>query len=505
MSANHDDGAGRVDRRQVLAATALGLGAAAALPAQVAQATPPARGGPMPGDVRTYGARGDGTTDDTRAIRAALAANDIVYLPPTEHGYVITDTLVVDGKCLWGGNTVIRADRVPAGRPAIALTGNTLVQPRLQALEIRALHPIRFDAREHRPGSIGIRIATNHLVIDEVALVNYDRTFAFGDHAYVMTIRNCYARWCHYGFRWAEIGSDSGENVRVERCSFSNCVHGIAIDAQAFLFFEGCSFDYNLESNIEDIRTGGDDNMSAVYFSHCHFENGNNTMPEGNVRITVSSRAFFNNCVFFENGGTPKQFRGTGEGAVIALTDCTVIIGGEEYLAEGELGRYLARNLIHRYQRHPVRLTPRLSGCINNHFQDGNANGWLLTGVAAHDAIVEGGARQGRYCCVLPPGATLTQKQRIYVPPGTSRLVVSAQFKNLASGWALLKIMQVIDGAEGPEVAGQEYIGGDRRDWTHFAAEANAAPCGGWYYARVEVPQNNSGPLHCDDFYWRIG
>ncbi len=505
MTPSHDDDAGRIDRRRILAASALGL-AAAALPSEAAQATvPPGRNGAVPGDARAFGARGDGATDDTRAIRAALAVHDVVVLPPTPEGYVITDTVRLDGKCLWGGNTLVKAHRVPAGRPAIEVTGTTLMQPRLKALEVRAQDPIRFDGREFRPNSAGIRITTNHLVIEEVALVNYDRTFSFGDHAYVMNIRNCYTRWCHHGVQWSDIGNDSGENIRFERCSFSNCVHGISIGSPGYLFFEGCSIDYNLESNIRDIQTGGDDNMAAVYFSHCHFENGNNTMPEGNVRITVSSRAFFNDCVFVENGGLPRQFRCTSDSAMIALTDCSFILSGEDYLAEGEAGRYLARNLIHRYRRHPVRLTPRLSGCLNNQFQSGNAQGWTLTGVSARDAIVAGAARQGQHHCVLPPGATLTQAQRLYVPPATGKLVVGAQFRNLAPNWALLRIMQSLDGSQEAEVAGQEYIGGDVRDWSHFTAEADAAPCGGWYFVRVEVPGENTGPLHCDDFYWRIG
>ena len=47
--------------------------------------------------VMTYGAKGDGTTDDTDAFKNALANNRIVYVP--EGTYMLSDTLVVGENC----------------------------------------------------------------------------------------------------------------------------------------------------------------------------------------------------------------------------------------------------------------------------------------------------------------------------------------------------------------------------------------------------------------------
>jgi polygalacturonase len=54
-------------------------------------------------NVKSYGAKGDGTTDDTAAIQAAIdAASDIttcgvVHFPGSRNSYMITDTLEVNG------------------------------------------------------------------------------------------------------------------------------------------------------------------------------------------------------------------------------------------------------------------------------------------------------------------------------------------------------------------------------------------------------------------------
>lgn len=55
-----------------------------------------------------YGAKGDGTTDDSDAIQLALDENEIVYIPPTVRGYSISKTLYMrkNGQMLIGGSFV---------------------------------------------------------------------------------------------------------------------------------------------------------------------------------------------------------------------------------------------------------------------------------------------------------------------------------------------------------------------------------------------------------------
>lgn len=55
--------------------------------------------GPTPINVRAYGAKGDGVTDDTAAIQAAInaavASRQAVYVPPTTAQYLVTQSLLL--------------------------------------------------------------------------------------------------------------------------------------------------------------------------------------------------------------------------------------------------------------------------------------------------------------------------------------------------------------------------------------------------------------------------
>ncbi|WP_246560513.1 glycoside hydrolase family 55 protein [Kitasatospora kifunensis] len=79
-------------------------------------------------NVKTYGATGNGTTDDTAALQAALSAapaGGTVYLPPGT--YLVSSPLTVNGLTVYGANATSTAIRIAAGfsgSEAINLTGN---------------------------------------------------------------------------------------------------------------------------------------------------------------------------------------------------------------------------------------------------------------------------------------------------------------------------------------------------------------------------------------------
>jgi hypothetical protein len=73
-------------------------------------------------NVKSYGAKGDGSTDDTQSIRAALSASNEVFFPVGNY-YIAGSTITVSaGKKLWGlgdGCTIIQG----TGSPIVSLTG----------------------------------------------------------------------------------------------------------------------------------------------------------------------------------------------------------------------------------------------------------------------------------------------------------------------------------------------------------------------------------------------
>lgn len=75
--------------------------------------------------VRYWGARGDGTTDDTNALKAAIAANVPLYYP--QGSYPINDSLFLTQKngVYWYGHGTksIIINRAPAGHPTLIFQG----------------------------------------------------------------------------------------------------------------------------------------------------------------------------------------------------------------------------------------------------------------------------------------------------------------------------------------------------------------------------------------------
>lgn len=76
----------------------------------------------LPVNVMDFGAKGDGTTNDTAAFTAALAAagtGGVVYVPPVAHGYVCDALSIDNGQTLTGTGYYIDRDAVTTiGRAA---------------------------------------------------------------------------------------------------------------------------------------------------------------------------------------------------------------------------------------------------------------------------------------------------------------------------------------------------------------------------------------------------
>ncbi|MGC9502624.1 PA14 domain-containing protein [Baaleninema sp.] len=121
-------------------------------------------------NVRDYGAKGDGVTDDTAAILAAMADNRTVYFP--DGTYIVRDTLT------WGDdrrlsilgesqdNTVIKAAN------GLELFGNaTSPQPLIELFDgtgstgqafQNSIYDITIDVGANNPGAIGVAFQNNN-------------------------------------------------------------------------------------------------------------------------------------------------------------------------------------------------------------------------------------------------------------------------------------------------------------------------------------------------------
>jgi hypothetical protein len=126
--------------------------------------------------VKLFGANGDGTTDDTAAIKRAIAANSIVYFPPGV--YICSSALTQSSNTAWVGptptgdysnsNPIAGAKLVftgsNAGTSCITSSGNPVVRAALKNLTIYAsgTYDWIFDfsntATQPQPGPVSVAI-----------------------------------------------------------------------------------------------------------------------------------------------------------------------------------------------------------------------------------------------------------------------------------------------------------------------------------------------------------
>jgi hypothetical protein len=156
--------------------------------------------GPSPWtDVSAFGAKGDGQTDDTMAIRAAIvAATEVrgtVFFPPSRSSYVCTDVLTldnIDGLALRGGPATIKFTRgsgqLISAKSSVHLTIDNLAfiytDPNYQDDLIRTGHA------PSNPGDAA------YLTIENCEFDGTDRamdakSFVNLDYCICSTVRNC--------------------------------------------------------------------------------------------------------------------------------------------------------------------------------------------------------------------------------------------------------------------------------------------------------------------------
>ena len=245
------------------------------------------KGGETDGNVRQFGAKGDGKADDSAAVQAAInAASGSVYFP--KGIYRITKTIEVDLDKV--GYTSIRSE----GAAQIVMAG---------AGPVFKFVGTHFKSADPQNYSENVWTRQRMPMIDNMAIVG-DHARAVGIEAVgtmQLTITRLHVRKALHGIHL----TGNNRNVTISDCHlYENSGIGIYYDDVNLhqSNITGCHISYNTGGGI--VSRGG--NVRNIHITGCDIESnmGGDTPPTANVLIDCSTSAW-----------------GTAE---VAITGCTI-------------------------------------------------------------------------------------------------------------------------------------------------------------------------------------
>lgn len=233
-------------------------------------------------NVKDYGAKGDGTTDDTAAIQSAInaaAAGAVIYFPPTGSGswYKITNTLTVTTP-----NLTFRGNPRDAYTVSIrcAVASKVMISVKAASFVFQYL------------GLIGDSSATNGAGATVTGIE------IFGD-----TDGNMDANIWNGTFQWLAVGIRThGRNATISNDTlFSNSLKAIVVDGKDATYHTGSGADQNRGNTIRQ----------------CRFHNIGAAATDSAIELTATAKVLHMliDGNYFDSNGFGVHIRATGTSA----------------------------------------------------------------------------------------------------------------------------------------------------------------------------------------------
>jgi len=211
-------------------------------------------------NVKDYGAKGDGVTDDTNAIAAAIAAGRSIFFGDSNNTYIVSSTLTISesGTKIWGNGAKIKytfEQVIPAYTESLFyVNGANNVTIDGLILEYTGT----FDEGSSLAGYIsGIQVEdSNNFTAKNLEIYGFNRAgisistvAAVSDYSYYPVVKDCFI----HGNRVAGILFGNTDRGIVENCTLAE--NGLAGNYDAGYGFAGWSAKYPKNTLITNNRS----------------------------------------------------------------------------------------------------------------------------------------------------------------------------------------------------------------------------------------------------------
>lgn len=252
-------------------------------------------------NVKSIGAKGDGTTDDTVAIQLAINTivsaqkPDVIYFPPGV--YKISGTLTIDVSyvSITAYGATIDASAITSGS-AIHMTGS-VNQPYLQSTTV--FEGFKLTGNGKTGTVIGIQChtaggggeGTSHFTMRGLNISHFGIGMDYKDHSYAINHYGIDVYYCGICINQGYPINDGAEKMNFQGCMFYNSDLAVKIlGSETSFTFHSCSFDYNTQQFYIS--------AARIFLTNCHVEAADYTGAGTATAFYLESDAFFN----FEGG-----------------------------------------------------------------------------------------------------------------------------------------------------------------------------------------------------------
>ena len=276
-------------------------------------------------NVKDFGVKGDGITDDTSGIKNAISyceENKIDLFFP-KGNYLVKSTLYVNIEKMTlygiGSETTILIDDSFTGDVLLYLYAkngswdyrnkrirtlgnmNLINNGNNEVSGIRTSGEIKTDYEGH----------VDRITVKNMMIRNFEIGVLYGSHSYAFIFEKIYTPYCNYCIKSETNQDDSGEIPVFRNCFFAD--GGNKIDVKCDLMFLNCTF-HTLGDISSDIA-GITNSNCLLTFNQCHFERIQN--EEMNTKYYSplfrlkdnGSKIVVSNSRFMVSGGNFIQFK----------------------------------------------------------------------------------------------------------------------------------------------------------------------------------------------------